>query len=554
MKRQIAPALLIILLIAFALRVFQLDAQSLWWDEGISLHLATSSIAEIWADRAQRLHPPGYFILLKGWLSLVEVSPFTGRYLSVLASWMQVTAVYATTRYWFAKHSHGKWIVWLTTLLITLSPLSIIYGQETRVYAFLPLIYLSMLFAVTKLVNRSTNVPNSGQVKWWILLGASEWIGVHLHYITFLLVAIVNAWLLWHIFRRNQEIWKHWLITQIAVVLGSLPWFVSVFLNVIAVRNRVNTGRFLSEPVPFDYLVQQVWGFHFTGLAGSIGRDDVQSLIFIAAFIFIGLLVWNFIRTSSRQHFSRLLLVWALPLALAFSIWSVRSFSHPRYISIYAVGLLPLIAYLVTENVKFKGFGRAVYSVVAFGFLGCILSLAYLSLEDYFFDPNVAKDDIRGVADYLEARTDAGDLILVPDEDWSLAFEYDGKATIEMPGTKQRETMWVNLEEITAPSTLLRAGVSRKVFVLEYERGAHDWQNVVPFVLERAGYLESVESIDNLVIKQFQIHEPVQSVSLSPVEAQFESLALTDVWVEDGAEADTAVTVALHWRLDAPVD
>ena len=45
----------------------------------------------------------------------------------------------------------------------------------------------------------------------------------------------------------------------------------------------------------------------------------------------------------------------------------------------------------------------------------------------------------------------------------------------------------------------------------------------------------------------------MQSVSLSPVVAQFESLALTDVWVEDGAEADTAVTVALRWRLDTPV-
>ena len=544
-KRYAAPALLIILLIAFALRVFQLDAQSLWWDEGISLNLATSSIVEIWVNRAQRLHPPGYFILLKGWLSLVGVSPFTGRYLSVLASWVQVTAVYTTTRYWFAKHPHGKWIVWISTLLITLSPLSIIYGQEARVYALLPLIYLAMLFAALKIVSSSKNASTGSLAKWWIVLGVFEWFGAHLHYITFLIVAIVNVWLLWHIFRQKRGLWKPWLITHIAVVLASLPWFVSVFLNFIAVRNRVNTGRFLSEPVPFDFLVQQVWGFHFTGLAGSIGREDVRFLAIVAAIAFLALILWHLIRTSSWLHFGRLLLFWAFPLALAFLIWSVRSFAHPRYISIYAVGVLPLIAYLVAENKRFDGIRRAVYGLFAFGLLGAILGLAFLSLDDYFFDPTVAKDDIRGVAAYLESRTNAGDLILVPDEDWSLAFEYDGDATIEMPGTKQRETMWAHLEDITA--------VSRQVFVLEYERGAHDWQHVVPFVLERAGYLEDVVSIDDLIIKQFQIHEPVVPVSLTPVVAQFESLALTDVWVEDGAEADTAVTVALSWRLDAPV-
>ena len=247
--------------------------------------------------------------------------------------------------------------------------------------------------------------------------------------------------------------------------------------------------------MPFDYLVQQVWGFHFTGLAGAIGRADVRILVVGAAFAFFILTLWHLIQTSSRQLFGRMLLFWMLPLVLAFSIWSVRSFSHPRYISIYAVGVLPLIAYLAVENFRLTGTIRAIYSVFAVGLLGCVFGLVYLSLDDYFFDPNVAKDDIRGVAAYLEAEAEAGDLILVPDEDWSLAFEYDGGATIEMPGTKQRETMWANLEEITA--------VSRQVFVLEYERGAHDWQNVVPFVLERAGYLESVVSIDNLLIKQF---------------------------------------------------
>ena len=52
------------LLLAFALRLYRLDGQSIWVDEGISLHLATSSLAEIIANRAANIHPPLYFFLL----------------------------------------------------------------------------------------------------------------------------------------------------------------------------------------------------------------------------------------------------------------------------------------------------------------------------------------------------------------------------------------------------------------------------------------------------------------------------------------------------------
>jgi hypothetical protein len=50
-------------LLAFALRLYRLDGQSIWVDEGISLHLANSSLIEIVANRAANIHPPLYFFL-----------------------------------------------------------------------------------------------------------------------------------------------------------------------------------------------------------------------------------------------------------------------------------------------------------------------------------------------------------------------------------------------------------------------------------------------------------------------------------------------------------
>ena len=99
MRRRLP--LLLALWAAFALRLFQLDAQSIWWDEGISLHLGTSSLLDIAQNRAANIHPPLYFWSLKGWLALVGVGAFHGRFLSVLASLLQVAALYAVARRWF---------------------------------------------------------------------------------------------------------------------------------------------------------------------------------------------------------------------------------------------------------------------------------------------------------------------------------------------------------------------------------------------------------------------------------------------------------------------
>ena len=142
--------LLILLLFAFGLRVFQLDGQSIWWDEGISLHLATSSLREIVNDRLNNIHPPLYFFILKGWLSLVGINAFSARYLSALAGWLQVATVLAIARRWFSWRTAAA-----ASVLATFSAVSVIYGQEIRVYAMLALIYLALL-ALTRELTRST--------------------------------------------------------------------------------------------------------------------------------------------------------------------------------------------------------------------------------------------------------------------------------------------------------------------------------------------------------------------------------------------------------------
>ena len=61
--------LILILLLAFALRVFHLDTQSIWYDEGLSLYLAQQPLAQNITLSATTDHSPLHTLLLGGWLA-----------------------------------------------------------------------------------------------------------------------------------------------------------------------------------------------------------------------------------------------------------------------------------------------------------------------------------------------------------------------------------------------------------------------------------------------------------------------------------------------------
>ena len=56
-----------LLILAFALRIAGLAAHNIWWDEGIGVWLARMPAWEIIQWTAGDVHPPIYYLLLRGW-------------------------------------------------------------------------------------------------------------------------------------------------------------------------------------------------------------------------------------------------------------------------------------------------------------------------------------------------------------------------------------------------------------------------------------------------------------------------------------------------------
>ncbi|GAB4277397.1 MAG: hypothetical protein Kow0080_28360 [Candidatus Promineifilaceae bacterium] len=524
--------LILFILIGFALRLYRLDAQSLWWDEGISLYLATSSWAEIIANRVVNIHPPGYFFILKAWVSLVGVSPFAARYLSVLAGVMQITAVYLAARRWLAPKA-----VWVAVFLITFSPLSVVYAQETRVYAMLPLIYLGILYVTARFLTASP-----GRWRRWLWpLAFLEWAGLHLHYITVFVIFFAGVWVLAVLAKGRR--WAQlgaWFKVQVVAGAASLPWFGAVLWHLQAFGEEATTGTFVTDPTPLGFLLGQIWTFHFTGLAGVMGMPLFRWLAWGTAVLFGVALLFQLTQKNSKKGLFWLLL-WLLPLTSALIVWSVRSFAHPRYVSMYAIGLILVLAWLIAPQPVKNRVGN-----VAGGLLGvAVMAFFAAGLVTYFTHPAVQKDDVRGAARFLAAQARPDDVIFIPNTDWSLLFEYDGLAPVVMPDTDHYEVMWGQLAEAT------RAG--QRAFQMDYPRGTLDFQQVVAFAMEAAGRLMAVTSFDGPEVRQYELARPLTPPSFSPFTANYGPVQLTGVWLEQGAEADAAAAIALQWQVNQPI-
>jgi len=230
----------IIVLAAFLARLWALEAQSIWWDEAMTLHLASAELGELLADRAAHVHPPLYFLLQKGWLDLVGVSVLGVRFVSVWFNLLLVPVAYRLGSRWL-----GRRVGLVSAVLMASSPLYIVYSQEARVYALLPLVYL-ILLGITE---RLADSPAPGHWSNWFLLSVVEIAGVHLHYVLVFAVLYGRIRLLIRV-RRSRRQLVRWLISGAGSMLVSLPWAIAVGSNWRAVAADVSSGDPFVEAIP----------------------------------------------------------------------------------------------------------------------------------------------------------------------------------------------------------------------------------------------------------------------------------------------------------------
>jgi uncharacterized membrane protein len=433
-----------ILLIGTGLRLFRLGADSLWYDETVSTYLAGSPLPELIRHTSGDIHPPGYYVLLRGWLLLTgygtgRADPvgngagtgleFASAFFSLFFGVLLIALVYV-----LARRFVDETTALVAAGLLALSPFNVWYSQEVRMYTLGAGIGVVVLWALAGGI-RQSGVRNGFWAKYgiWVIYACAAAAGMYtLYYFVFLLIPL-NLWALVLILRRRSQLpassFKAWLIANLTAALLYAPWIP------VAFRQATN------PPVPPWRTAPDLWNaLRESWTALSLGQSAPAwlwpALFLTLALYGLGLLylategkrrVHDAMRDSpsaiSYQPSAAVYLPIATfgPLALILLVSAITPLYHVRYLFTYSpafyVVLAAGLAWLLRRS-------RAAF-VVAFGVW---LAAAGVTLHAFWTDPAYRADDHRAAVRFLREHWRPGDVVLV-NAGWpytALATYWDG--------------------------------------------------------------------------------------------------------------------------------
>ena len=199
-----------ILAVGLVLRVWTLGRKSPWLDEAASWQFATSPLPDLLWSTATDVHPPLYFLLLKGWIGVWGDSLEALRALSVAGGMATLYLTYRLALRFVHRHVALAVLAWCAV-----SPIAVFYSQEARMYAVATACALGACYGYVRWVDSDFRSRRA-----LVGYGACAVLALYLHYFTALL--LVAIWL--HAMLQSRLAWRPWLAAHAVVALLYSPW------------------------------------------------------------------------------------------------------------------------------------------------------------------------------------------------------------------------------------------------------------------------------------------------------------------------------------------
>jgi 4-amino-4-deoxy-L-arabinose transferase-like glycosyltransferase len=443
-----------ICLLAFVLRAYRLDGQSLWSDEDITLDRAGQALGEMLAGLPVE-QAPGYYVLMRGWTRLAGESDLALRFPSLLAGVLAVAlAAYMGTR--LVNRDTGL----LLALIVAVNPFLVYYGQEARMYALLMALALACMAALLRARERAGERPEERATDrdteragtgagagWWVVLGVLVAATLYTHYYGVLIVVGLAGWAFFDLLAREGKWIRGWVMAALTATLIFGPWLPRA-LGVLEFSGWRSDLRLSGAPMVH-------FGQWFAGLTAPANSPAlwlyaIAALIALVYLLFLTLLEWrwpSFVDTEGRRltglRSNTALLL--LPL-LVYGLIVLRTADleagwraatadfDPRYAMAALPGLYLLVAsgletlcgwvasFLAQAKQPREALGRLGPSLAA----GLILLSAWPGLRNLYTDPAWQKQDYRAFVAAVEAAAGHEDTVLLLDgPNYGLARRYE---------------------------------------------------------------------------------------------------------------------------------
>lgn len=415
---RVALPLLLVVLLAFGLRLFAIDRQDIWGDEAFSIWLSSQPLAEVVAGGADT-HPPFYPFLLALWLRLAGSGPLAARALSAFAGTLIVPTVHVLARRLFAACGEDarRAIALLAALLAALSPALVYYAQETRMYGLVTLLAAASVYWSL----RFYRAPRStGAALGCFLSGLAA---VYTHYYAFFVLLAENLVLFPALLRARRSGARRWLAVHGAMAVAYLPW--------IAVQTGFLEGKASARFAEWRAAALRIASETLTAFAGGLALQPAAAwavallfLVAVAAGLFLALRPALAADRGARAGAGRvegLLLASYLlvPLVLAWAVDPIMPFFYARYLLLLAPAFYLLAALGLAPLLR-----RPWLPLGAAGALLLVAGSAY-GLSAYYGGQGAAvKGQYGRMMAYVAANAQPGDALLLANPLQRPIFEY----------------------------------------------------------------------------------------------------------------------------------
>jgi mannosyltransferase len=415
--RQRSLALLI-LLMAFALRLVNLNGRPLWYDEAFAILYAEKGLMAILSGTlgqvqgvAADVHPVAYYFSLHGWMTLVGQSPLAVRMLSVCYGLGAVALVYRLTRDLFSARV-ARWAM----LVVAVAPFQIAYSQEARMYAMLGFWSVAAIASYAR-------AWRGNSLRAWATFVVCGVFALYSHNLGFVTFAALGVWIVarlaligfhrWPLSASGQGERALAFKTGLAgLAMATLfaPWLV----NVPGQLGKIGQAYWVERPGATT-LVQTLIAFAFDFENAVFPRALLPFALFGALLVLV-LVIWQYWRACSRRSISSaagagalggasISLLAALAIAPVALVWLISQW-RPVYI---IRGLLPasiFYAALVGWALAVMQRPARVVFGIPLGVLAAVTMIAFYGYTGFPRGPFLALDA------FLREQSRPGDVIV----------------------------------------------------------------------------------------------------------------------------------------------
>lgn len=420
----------LLILVAFAVRAISLDAQSLWRDEVDALRFATAPWSEMLSNFIRpNWNGPLYFLLLRAWIALVGISEYALRFFSLIFGVLCLPLIYVLGRRLFGRVSgrrrpflegrlgrrgrpfpEGRLVGLCAALLVACSPYLTWYGQEVKMYTFVPALALLAIYGLRRALE-------DGKMRWWVVFVVASTLAFYSHILAALLIPVCALLLVvWWSHTR-----KRWVGVLLSLACLTLPYLLLARWQIPLTLKSRETGFY---PYTLHQMVEILFNGWSLGIPG-LGRPwGTALMVALAAGGLISLVIprareegvfrWEALseacptwmklrldRPPARQGRAGLetclaMVCWLVtPLSVVWLISLRQPIFTDRYLIWVAPAFYLLVAQALVSLWSLGDFGRWVVGLL----LSTILTLNGVNLWHQATVP--VKSDFRAAAAYI---------------------------------------------------------------------------------------------------------------------------------------------------------